>query len=261
MRFLRAEARVLALGAPQMPFLKFTEECHAAAAGKVEPMVVLENGKRARRMRVQVFENKFIERWFAQAHPITPGIWFGGLVVYGLYAGWLDHGLLAIPLFLSGVLITTLIEYCLHRFIFHKGYDAKDPEEQMQHFLLHGYHHEYPNDRMRLVLPPIGIWPVAVVVCVVWWLVFGAYWWPILGGTAAGYIAYDWLHYYTHHGNPKAGPGRWIKRYHMLHHHDSPHHRYGITSPLWDFVFRTYLPVGTLARQAGRHAAQAEDAA
>jgi sterol desaturase/sphingolipid hydroxylase (fatty acid hydroxylase superfamily) len=40
----------------------------------------------------------------------------------------------------------------------------------------------------------------------------------------------------------------------MLHHHDSPHHRYGITSPLWDLVFGTYLPTNKLVRQGGRHA-------
>ena len=91
-----------------MPLLKFTEECRTAAAGRLDPMVVAPSGKRVRRMRVQVFENTFIERWFAQAHPITPGVWFGWLVVYGLYAGWLAHGPLAIPLFLSGMLITTL---------------------------------------------------------------------------------------------------------------------------------------------------------
>jgi sterol desaturase/sphingolipid hydroxylase (fatty acid hydroxylase superfamily) len=237
-----------------MALMELTQECHEAAEGKLPLTVVGPDGKKTRRMRVKVFKSDFLES-FAQAHPVTPGIWFGGFVIYGLYAGFRDFSWLVLPLFLGGVLITTLIEYGLHRVIFHmKPHDEKS---RMRHFLLHGYHHDFPNDPMRLVLPPIGIWPVALVVGLLWWAIFGVYFWPVFAGTAAGYIAYDWTHYYTHHGNPKGGIGRFIKRYHMLHHHDSPEHRYGITSPLWDFVFGTYLPLKKLVRQGGRHAPDA----
>ncbi len=238
-----------------MALMDLTQECHDAAEGKLPLVVVGPDGRRTRRMRVQVFQSPFLE-WFAQAHPITPGVWFGPFVIYGLYSGFLDFSFMVVPLFLAGVLITTLIEYGLHRFLFHmKPHDEKS---RMQHFLLHGYHHDFPNDPMRLVLPPIGIWPVAVGVGLLYWAIFGIYFWPLFAGTAAGYIAYDWMHYYTHHGNPKGGVGRFIKRYHMLHHHDSPEHRYGITSPLWDVVFGTYLPLKKLVRQAGRHASDSE---
>ena len=239
-----------------MGLLDLTDECHAAAEGRLPPLPVGPDGKKPRpRVRIQVFKNGFLEK-FAQAHPITPGVWFGWLVVWGLYDGVTRMGALGLGLFLAGVLLTTLIEYTLHRWLFH--FEPKNEGQRMQVFLLHGYHHEFMNDPMRLVLPPIGIWPVAAIIAGVWYLVFGAYWFPIFGGTCAGYIAYDWTHYYTHHGNPKGGIGRWIKRYHMLHHHDSPNHRYGITSPLWDFVFGTFLPLRTMVRQAGRHAAPAE---
>lgn len=237
-----------------MALFELTQECHEAAEGKLPLTVVGPDGRKTRRMRVKVFKSDFLE-WFAQAHPITPGVWFGGFVAYGLYAGFRDFAALGIGLFFVGVLITSLIEYCLHRFLFHMT--TTDEKSRMQHFLLHGYHHDFPNDPMRLVLPPIGIWPVAVVVGLIYWAVFGAYFWPLFGGTAAGYIAYDWMHYYTHHFNPKSGVLRWVKRYHMLHHHDSPEQRYGITSPLWDLVFGTYLPLNKLIRQGGRHAADA----
>ena len=236
-----------------MSFLDLTQECLDAAEGKLPEPVIGPDGKKAKPpLRLQVFKNTFIEKWFAQAHPITPGVWFGGFVAYGLYRGWMDHGLLVVPAFLGGMLITTLIEYCLHRFIFH--HEFKDKEGRLQGFLLHGYHHEFPNDPMRLVLPPIGIWPVAAILGVIWYFAFGSFFWTVYGGTAAGYIAYDWTHYYTHHGNPRGGIGKWIKRYHMLHHHDSPNHRYGITTPLWDFVLGTFLGLKNMVRQGGRHA-------
>lgn len=219
-----------------MGLLDFTQECLDTADGKIK----IPKGKN-RPLRIQVYKNQFIEKWFAQAHPITPGVWFGWMVAYGLYVAltqmtwWV--GLLA---FFGGVMITSLIEYFLHRVVFH--FEPKSERGRLNHFLLHGYHHDFPNDPMRLVLPPIGIWPVAAVVSVVYYLVFGSYFWVVLGGTALGYIAYDWLHYYTHHFNPKGGPGKWLKKYHMAHHFDSPHHRFGITSPLWDLVFGTFLP-------------------
>jgi sterol desaturase/sphingolipid hydroxylase (fatty acid hydroxylase superfamily) len=218
-----------------MGLFSFTQECLDAADGKIK---VRPKGKRP--LRLQVYENLFVEKWLAQAHPITPGIWFGWMVVYGLYVGttrfpiW--QGLFA---FGAGVMITSLIEYFLHRFGFHV--EPKSARGRLNHFLLHGYHHDFPNDPMRLVLPPLGIWPFTILVGTIYYFTFGGFFWPILGGSALGFIAYEWLHYATHHFNPKRGPLKWLKRYHMNHHFDSPHHRFGITSPLWDLVFGTYL--------------------
>ncbi|RYZ62709.1 MAG: hypothetical protein EOP08_11920 [Proteobacteria bacterium] len=239
-----------------MALLALTQECLDAAEGKLPQAPILEDGRKGKRpMRLQVFQNRFIEKWFAQAHPITPGIWFGGIVIYGLYAGLVRHGWLALPLFLAGVLFISLVEYGLHRWLFH--FTAHTKEERLRLFLLHGYHHDFPNDPMRLVLPPIAIWPVAAIFITVYWFAFGSYFWPIAGGSALGYIAYDWVHYYTHHFMPKSRAGKFIKRYHMLHHHDSPGQRYGITSPLWDLVFGTYLPTNVMARKPGAGTAPA----
>jgi sterol desaturase/sphingolipid hydroxylase (fatty acid hydroxylase superfamily) len=238
----------------------FTEECLEAAEGRLPEGPPRPDGRRGKKPnRIPVLRNAFLEKYFAQAHPITPGLWFGPFILGGLYLGARDLGWITAPLFLSGVLLTSLIEYCLHRFAFH--FNAKTKTEKLHLFLMHGYHHEFPDDPMRLVLPPIGIWPVALIIGLLWKLIFGAYFWPVFAGTAAGYVAYDWTHYYTHYFNPKSGPGRWIKRYHMLHHHDSPNHRYGITSPLWDLAFGTYLPTNKLVRQAGRHAPEPESSA
>ena len=237
-----------------MGLLDFTDEVHELADGKIK----LPKGKN-RPIRIQVYKNTFLEKWFAQAHPITPGIWFGWIVAYGLYVALTEltwwHGLLA---FAAGITITTLIEYCLHRFAFH--FVPKSRAGRLNHFIMHGYHHEFPNDPMRLVLPPVGIWPIAVFVGIVYYLVFGSYFWAFYGGTALGYISYDWLHYYTHYFNPRSGPGKWLKRYHMMHHFDSPHHRFGITSPLWDRVFGTYMPLDVSWRaQQKKQQAQSEE--
>jgi sterol desaturase/sphingolipid hydroxylase (fatty acid hydroxylase superfamily) len=145
------------------------------------------------------------------------------------------------------VFSVSLIEYVLHRWVFHQV--PEDHEDQMTHFIMHGYHHDFPNDRLRLVLPLAFILPLAAVFMGLSWLIVREDWLQLFAGIATGYMAYDWIHYYTHHFRPRRGIGKWLMQYHLLHHHDSPNHRFGITSPLWDFVFRTYLPLDARARE------------
>ena len=61
-----------------------------------------------------------------------------------------------------------------------------------------------------------------------------------MAGMVGGYVWYDLTHYYLHHAAPKTAAGKWLRRYHLVHHFQTPEVRYGITTPLWDHVFRTY---------------------
>jgi sterol desaturase/sphingolipid hydroxylase (fatty acid hydroxylase superfamily) len=63
---------------------------------------------------------------------------------------------------------------------------------------------------------------------------------PFFAGLVAGYVWYDLTHYYLHHAVPKTAVGKWMRKYHLVHHFQTPGVRYGITSPLWDHVFGTY---------------------
>ena len=69
----------------------------------------------------------------------------------------------------------------------------------------------------------------------------GAWRWvdPLFAGLLTGYLVYDMTHYATHHLAMKWGFLKFLKRYHLLHHYKTPDDRYGISSPLWDFVFGT----------------------
>jgi sterol desaturase/sphingolipid hydroxylase (fatty acid hydroxylase superfamily) len=232
-----------------MPLIEYTQECLDAAQGKwpasggssSEP-----NRKKAERpKRIRVFQNSFLEKVLGQAHPVTPIIWFGPPVLWGLYYGIHRAGLLtSLSIFLGGWLVWTLMEYLLHRFLFHWTGDTV--EQKFRHFMLHGYHHEFPSDPMRLVAPPLMSWPLAIVVGGLYYIVLpDLHAWPMFAGTAAGYIAYDWIHYFTHHFRPRGRIGKFLKSYHLLHHFDEHHGhgRYGVSSPLWDLVFGTYHPV------------------
>ena len=139
-----------------------------------------------------------------------------------------------------GFLAWTLIEYLLHRFVFHL---VPEPtfESKLKQFMVHGYHHEFPNDRMRLVAPlllsvPIGAVVARGVLPARRALLTGC---MIFAGTVLGYITYDWVHYYTHHFRPTTRLGKFLRRYHMEHHYKDSGSHFGISSPLWDWVFGT----------------------
>ena len=59
-------------------------------------------------------------------------------------------------------------------------------------------------------------------------------------GLMAGYFSYEFLHYQAHHRAPRLRIFRYLKRYHLLHHHQSSALRFGVTSPVFDYLFGTF---------------------
>ena len=219
-----------------------TADCLAAATGAPP-----------RRRSIQVFRNPLIDRWLARAHPAFPAIFFGPAGVGALAASWWFLGLAgAGAAFLGGWMAFSLFEYALHRFVFHKVFpDTR--AGQIAWFMAHGYHHTYPTDPDRLVMPPLGSVPLVAMFLAAYLLALG----PgaglgALAGTLAGYIVYDSMHYLMHHRPPRTAVGAWLRRYHNLHHHVDEPTRYGVSSPVWDLVFRTYSPVHRARRGTRR---------
>ncbi|MDH3687654.1 MAG: sterol desaturase family protein, partial [Myxococcales bacterium] len=63
------------------------------------------------------------------------------------------------------------------------------------------------------------------------------------GGFIAMYLLYEVLHRRAH-THPPTGPyGRWRRRNHFAHHFVDPRLAQGVTTPVWDWVFGTRLPV------------------
>jgi dihydroceramide fatty acyl 2-hydroxylase len=140
-----------------------------------------------------------------------------------------------------GLFLWTLAEYLLHRFVFHHRF--RSGLGRQFHFLAHGIHHLDPWDRTRLVFPPLAGMVVAAVLFVPIWaaLPLGAAL-ATMSGLLLGYIVYDMTHYYTHHGKPTTRWGKFLKAYHLSHHHKHADRMWGVSQPLWDVVFRTGRP-------------------
>ena len=138
----------------------------------------------------------------------------------------------------GGYMLWTLVEYWIHRVIFHF-----EPEEGLGarlHCMIHGVHHDHPNDPLRLVMPPAASVPLALAFYALFWLVLGADRAFAFGtGFLAGYLAYDMIHYHLHHHTPRTRMGRWLRELHMRHHFQDDERGFGISAPYWDRVFGT----------------------
>lgn len=131
-----------------------------------------------------------------------------------------------------------LFEYSLHRFIFHlptTGYYGN-----IFHFIIHGHHHITPMDFDRLVFPPV---PALILAFPFWYFgprVLGtALGYPWMLGMLIGYLIYDMTHFWIHHAVPKNNFLKMQKRRHVHHHYFQPQVNFGISNPLFDYVFNT----------------------
>lgn len=196
-----------------------------------------------------MFENELLEK-FSRIHPATPFVVWLPVVAVVLYRSGARHDLSIAKtagVCALGLLAWTFAEYVLHRWVFHWTKDA--PIAKRIHFLLHGVHHDFPNDKDRLVMPLLASVPLAVIFWTLFHLTMGAtHGEPFFAGFTLGYLCYDGTHYAVHHFKQTSRVGKWVKRHHMLHHHADHSGGFGVSSPLWDLVFRTMPNVKSLAK-------------
>ena len=185
-----------------------------------------------------MFDSRLLDA-LSRVHPAVPVMIF--LPAIAALAGWsLSRVSLAGTLALGagGYLIWTLFEYWLHRLVFH--FEPQDGIGARLHWIIHGVHHDHPNDPLRLVMPPAVSVPLAGLIFALLYIVFGEAYAPCLGaGFFVGYLAYDMLHYYLHHFRPRGPLGRMLRERHMRHHFQDETRGFGISAPYWDEVFRT----------------------
>ena len=185
-----------------------------------------------------MFDSPLLDR-FTRVHPAVPVVIFGPAIVLLLVIGIDRAGFWnAVGLVVGGYAVWTLTEYWLHRVVFH--FEPENGLGARLHWMIHGVHHDHPNDPKRLVMPPSASVPLATLFALVFWIVLGAQWWmPFTAGFLAGYLAYDMIHYHVHHHRPRTRVGRKLRELHMRHHFQDHERGFGVSAPYWDRVFGT----------------------
>ncbi len=186
----------------------------------------------------RMFDRDWLDR-LSRVHPAVPLVIFIPAIAVLFALGQEGVPPLEVGAWVfGGYLFWTLTEYWMHRLVFHF-----EPEEGIGarlHWIIHGVHHDHPNDPLRLVMPPSVSVPLAALFCGAFLLVLGTPGgWLVGVGFLLGYLIYDMTHFHLHHHKPRTRLGRLMRELHMRHHFQDDTRGFGVSAPFWDYVFRT----------------------
>lgn len=191
--------------------------------------------------QARLFSSQFLEAFTKTSPTITLVTYvpiLAGLFAYYLYA-YAPAVTSAVSIFVGGFIFWTFFEYLMHRYIFH--FVNESPMVKRFHYLIHGVHHEYPRDHERLFMPPVPGLIILSLIFTAQYLIAGKYVFAFLPGMMSGYLVYAFMHYSIHKFQPPK-PLRFIWKHHNMHHFKHQNKAYGVSSPLWDYVFGTMPP-------------------
>ena len=185
-----------------------------------------------------IFQWRALDR-LTRVHPIVPAAIFAPVIAALAVVASLDMPAWEAALgAVGGYGLWTLSEYWIPRVVFH--FEPEDGVGARLHWIVHGVHHDHPNDPMRLVMPPVVSLPLAAVFCGAFIGVVGTpLAWAVTAGFFAGYLFYDMVHFALHHARPKSRLGKRLRELHMRHHFENDQQGFAVSAPWWDIVFGT----------------------
>jgi len=193
-----------------------------------------------RKDTVVMFKNPVIER-LSRTHVSIPIIIFftyaGGLLYWSISTIELNP-LTIVGLFFVGLTLFTLVEYLAHRYIFHMSVH-NNLRKKLQ-YAFHGVHHDYPKDKDRLAMPPVMSITFATLLLFGFKLLIGDFVFAFLPGFLVGYAMYLLVHYIVHAFPPPKNFLRQLWVNHSIHHYKDDSIIFGVSSPMWDYIFRTH---------------------
>ena len=142
-----------------------------------------------------------------------------------------------------GWLIWSLLEYALHRFFFHWIPHHRSIRKIVQS--LHFNHHGDSRNPDKILVRPIYSLPVSALFLGGFYTVTGSLFAAsaLLTGLWLGFLYYEFVHYRLHLSKADGGLLKYQRQGHFYHHFVDPNHCFGVTSPLWDWVFGTYRSI------------------
>lgn len=169
---------------------------------------------------------------------------FYAVVLAALNAAALASGVESVAVSVAslavGLLSWGLIEYSIHRWVLHR--EPRVDSAGVPGNRTHLAHHADPNALDRLNVQLSESLPICVVYFLTAWALTGDLREAVFAydGLMLGYFFYEYLDYQAHHGAARGAVVRYFRRYHLLHHHYDARVRFGVTSPLFDYLFGTF---------------------
>jgi len=116
---------------------------------------------------------------------------------------------------------------------------------------MHGVHHHHPKDKDRIAMPPLLSITLATVLLIVFRFLLGDYAFSFTAGFLVGYGSYLLVHYLVHIHRPPKNVFRQLWINHSVHHYRDGEIIFGVSSPLWDYIY------GTMNRKGEKIAGEA----
>ncbi len=187
----------------------------------------------------QLFNNKILERLTRTSFIVPVFMFYTIALGCIIYAAWkTDVNMLELLyLFPLGLFVFSLVEYLIHRFLFH--FTPANEKQARIKYSVHMVHHEYPRDKDRLAMPPLLSITVALIFFFLFWPVLGERVWLFFPGFTSGYSTYLIIHYAIHRFRPPSNFLRYLWKHHSLHHYKSDDYAFSVSLPIWDIIFGT----------------------
>ncbi len=200
------------------------------------------NNKPQNKGSKQLFKNPILEK-LSRTHIAVPIIIFftysSALLYWNVTHTSLSLGM-SVLMFSVGLISFTWVEYLVHRYLFHmKTYTTIRAKFQ---YTMHGIHHEFPKDKSRLAMPPLLSITLSTLLLFLFRMVLGDLVFSFLPGFLVGYAMYLAIHYMVHAYQPPKNFLKILWINHSIHHYKDENSIYGVSSPLWDYVYGTIVP-------------------
>ena len=187
----------------------------------------------------QLFQNPVLEK-LSRTHISVP------LTIFFLYSAGLLYwsithtslsAITTVLMFFTGLVTFTWVEYNVHRYVFHLK--PTTPARSKAQYTMHGVHHEFPKDKTRLAMPPVLSITISTLLLLILRMILGDFVFSFLPGFLVGYAGYLAVHYMVHAFQPPKNflKALWVN--HGVHHYKSGSVVFGVSSPLWDYIYGT----------------------
>jgi sterol desaturase/sphingolipid hydroxylase (fatty acid hydroxylase superfamily) len=141
--------------------------------------------------------------------------------------------------FILGVITWPFMEYMLHRFL---GHTLKIKTQFKTQHTRHHVETDYFAPNFLKIAAAI---PVCIVLFVSLYFLTGtiSYSVAFTSGFILMYAFYEWTHWTFHTSGPTTRIGKKLRKHHLIHHFHNPKMNHGVTSTIFDLIFKTYIDI------------------